>query len=87
MTTLEERIARALEIAKGGTIDGAHHKQWIIDQVVGALTDCPDVEWTAVDCRQQPYTYVAMGESAAYLAWLAALYQEGRGLWDTGIAP
>lgn len=32
-----ERIAKALEIAKGGMTDGAHHKMWVIDQMVRAL--------------------------------------------------
>lgn len=31
-------IEKALEIAKDGQIDGAHHKTWIIDQMVRALT-------------------------------------------------
>lgn len=32
------RISRALTIARQhGTIDGAHHKMWVIDQMVRAL--------------------------------------------------
>ena len=31
-------VLRALEIAKKyGTIDGSHHKQWVIDQMVRVL--------------------------------------------------
>jgi hypothetical protein len=34
----EKRIADALEIAvQFGGIDGAHHKDWVIDQMVRAL--------------------------------------------------
>ena len=87
MTTGEERITRALEIAKGGAVDGAHHKQWIIDQMVRALTGCPDVAWAATDCHGQPYSYTAMGESEEYLAWLESFYREGGERWDAGIAP
>lgn len=36
---MEDRTARALEVIRSyGGIDGAHHKQWVIDQVVRALT-------------------------------------------------
>lgn len=34
----KEKIARALDIANNyGTIDGAHHKMWVIDQMVRVL--------------------------------------------------
>ena len=37
---LEDRIKNALDIAwKYGQIDGAHHKMWVIDQMVRALFD------------------------------------------------
>lgn len=37
--TLETRMSDALEIAMNyGSIDGAHHKMWVIDQMVRALT-------------------------------------------------
>ena len=36
--TPSDRIARALELAvRYGGIDGAHHKAWVIDQMVRAL--------------------------------------------------
>jgi hypothetical protein len=36
--TPEERICKALEIAADyGGIDGAHHKDWVIDQMVRVL--------------------------------------------------
>jgi len=36
-------IEKALHLAyQYGTIDGAHHKQWLIDQMVRALTESPE---------------------------------------------
>lgn len=43
---LTNRIKDALEIAyKYGSIDGAHHKAWVIDQMVRCLTDKDYDEW------------------------------------------
>lgn len=44
----KERIRRALEViaACGGT-DGGHHKQWVLDQVVRALTADEYQVWVA----------------------------------------
>ena len=40
---MEERIEKALKIAwRYAQIDGAHHKMWVIDQMVRAL--CEDEE-------------------------------------------
>lgn len=37
--TAEERIDKAVTVAVGyGGIDGSHHKAWVIDQMVRALT-------------------------------------------------
>ena len=42
----------AIEIAvRDGGIDGEHHKQWVLDQMVRALTGCPMVERSATNCR------------------------------------
>lgn len=44
----EGRIHNALLIIEEfGSIDGAHHKQWVLDQVVRALTGTPQnyAEW------------------------------------------
>jgi hypothetical protein len=36
---MKDRIAAALEVAERfGSTDGAHHKAWVIDQMVRALT-------------------------------------------------
>jgi hypothetical protein len=46
-TTAEwPRIEAALEIAhRYGTIDGGHHKMWVIDQMVRALTGDGYTNW------------------------------------------
>jgi hypothetical protein len=43
MTTPEERIELALSFAPAGSYDGGHHKMWVIDQMVRALTGCPSL--------------------------------------------
>ena len=55
----QKRIDAAMAVIEryGGT-DGAHHKQWVIDQVVRALV--PDYEtWVREMCAGEdgPYTY------------------------------
>ncbi|MBL4768003.1 MAG: hypothetical protein JKY94_09860 [Rhodobacteraceae bacterium] len=37
MTAPTDRILKALEVAHYGNIDGAHHKAWVIDQMVRAI--------------------------------------------------
>jgi hypothetical protein len=40
MSKPEDRIAKALQFAfECGSIDGEHHKTWVIDQMVRALTE------------------------------------------------
>jgi hypothetical protein len=56
----QEKIASALEIAKQcGGIDGAHHKDWVIDQMVRALTGDNYVQFVADACSGDdgPDTY------------------------------
>ncbi len=72
--TREERIETALGlIADYGGIDGAHHKQWVLDQVVRALCGAtPDdqddyLAWVAA-------IETGVGGSREYE-------------WDVGIAP
>lgn len=83
---LEARIAKALEFASEyGTIDGAHHKMWVIDQMVRALTGCPVVTKNGTDYKGTPYTYEAQGESPEYEAFTRG--EDGDYAWDEGIAP
>jgi hypothetical protein len=78
------RIGRALEYAETyGTTDGDHHKMWVIDQMVRALTGCPLVEKTATS-EGVTYTYTAQGESGEYQRWVEAMAEYE---WDEGIAP
>lgn len=45
---LHGRCVEALEIARHyGGIDGAHHKEWVIDQMVRALTGQRYQQWVA----------------------------------------
>ena len=90
--TPEERIKQALEIAASfGGIDGAHHKQWTIDQIVRALTDCPMVEWVPDGVTRVFGLNSVQGESEEYQAWVRAVCEGEDGPdtyeWDVGIAP
>jgi hypothetical protein len=90
--TPEERVEKALAIAIAyGGFDGAHHKDWTIDQMVRALTGCPVVEESAKDCHGNPYTYKAQGESEEYQELVAEACDGEDGpetyTWETGIAP
>jgi hypothetical protein len=80
--TENARIAIALKYAESGVYDGAHHKDWVIDQMVRALTGCPMVPKTAVDAYGKPYGYEGQGESAEYEKFV----RDNPG-WDEGIAP
>lgn len=83
-----ERIDRALVYAfRYGQIDGAHHRVWVIDQMVRALLGCPIVEEHAVDANGNPYTYKRQGESEEYTAWVANHENGGEYEWDRGIVP
>lgn len=54
-----EKIAKALEMAEYGGIDGSHHKMWVIDQMVRALTGEAYPAWVAEfkDGEDGPETY------------------------------
>jgi hypothetical protein len=53
------RIAEALDIAEYGQTDGSHHKDWVIDQMVRALTGDNYDEWVRAyrDGEDGPETY------------------------------
>lgn len=73
------QVERALGFAERfGGIDGAHHKAWVIDQMVRALTGCPMVG----DLQ---------GESEAYRTWVDTVKDGEDGpetySWDEGIPP
>ncbi len=90
--TNTKRIDRALDFAiRYGGIDGAHHKTWVIDQMVRALTGCPMVKREAIDCNGKPYTYEAQGESVDYSELIKESCDGEDGPetyeWDVGIPP
>jgi hypothetical protein len=77
----QTRIDRALHYASEyGWIDGGHHKQWVIDQMVRALTGCPYEDRAS---RDGTYTYQAQGSSPAYTEFLGGDAEDD---W-AGIAP
>jgi len=58
--TAMEAIGAALAIAEeDGQTDGAHHKAWVIDQMVRALTGVDYEHWRAAyeSGEDGPYTY------------------------------
>lgn len=54
-----EKIEEALEFAEYGAIDGDHHKMWVIDQIVRALTGADYEKWVKAFCDGEagPETY------------------------------
>lgn len=80
----ENAIDEALEVAPNILYDGDHHKQWVVDQMVRAMTLCPMVTKTSPrpNAQGQIYQYEGYGESEAYKRFVTA--HEG---WDEGIAP
>lgn len=95
LNEMKERIDEALSYAGSGSVDGAHHKMWVIDQMIRALTGCPQVK---VEVKGKKggadYTYTKQGESKEYLAWVKefegpvdANGDKQYGDWDVGIPP
>ena len=92
MKTDRELIEDAISIAAAyGGFDGGHHKMWVIDQMVRALTDCPVEIKEAKDCNGFEYHYEAFGESEAYKSFIKEYCVGEDGPedynWDVGIAP
>lgn len=81
----ETRIKRALDvIADCGDAEGDHHKQWVLDQVVRALTGGPKLWEPGMKKQRQ-------SGSREYEAWVRR-YEDGEDgpktyEWDKGIAP
>lgn len=85
-TALAARIDTALEFVRNGVDDGDHHKMWVIDQMVRALTGCPVVTLRSrfPDVHGNHYDFQGQGESDEYRAFIAS---QGEWGWDEGIAP
>lgn len=79
--TAKKRIEKALKLAEYGSYDGGHHKMWVIDQIVRALTGCK------LDKTNTEF----IKESEEYLKWVDNFKYGEDGpetyAWDTGIAP
>jgi hypothetical protein len=77
----QKRIHDALRVAgEFGGYEGEHHKQWVIDQMVRALTG-----WQPNFSNRPGYSF----EYDAWVAqWQAEEYGPGSGaMWDEGIEP
>ena len=84
------RILKALDIAmRHGGHDGAHHKQWVIDQIVRALTGCPMVPHHFEE--RIPCDFSSTDDSKEYREFVADAKRGEAGPdtyeWDKGIAP
>lgn len=90
--TLEQRIEKALGliVAYGG-FDGAHHKDWVLDQVTRALTGCKPVQKETENRQGIPYSYWEQVDNEAYQTLVANACNGADGpntySWETGIAP
>jgi len=92
MSTPDDRIAKALEFANiYGGIDGGHHKTWVIDQMVRALTGCPTDKFTGTDARGQTYEFEGQGANEEYAAFVRDHRAGDEGPetydWDVGSPP
>jgi hypothetical protein len=80
-----------LFIMKYGGIDGAHHKDWVLDQVARILNDSPVTIFLAKwDNGQEEYRF-RVGDSSRYLNWVAECKNGEDGpdtySYEEGIAP
>ena len=70
-----------------GQIDGAHHKQWVIDQMARILMGTPMIiklaKW---DNGQKEYRFDTGKPSKKYVKWVEK-YKCGGYSYDEGIAP
>ena len=86
------KTKKALDFAyQYGSTDGSHHKMWVIDQMVKALTGCPMIKEKFIDCNGNEYTYECQGESDEYKKWVIE-HNDGEDgpetyEWDEGCAP
>ncbi len=89
---MDNRIKKALDIiCTYGGIDGAHHKDWIIDQVTRALTGCPEVINRVSNSEGESYTFELLGENNEYSEFVRDYCNGEDGprtyAWEVGIAP
>ena len=92
MNKKRQTIQRALDIAiRFGGIDGDHHKAWVIDQMVRALTGCPEHEQHLTDVNGKQYVAHTLGESEEYKKLVREACNGEYGPdsydWDIGVPP
>ena len=92
MPKSKDNIEKALDFAiRYGGIDGGHHKTWVIDQMVRALTGCPMVVHSKSRSGGTTWTYETQGESEEYLELVRNACDGEDGpetySWDIGIPP
>jgi len=80
-----------LYILSYGSIDGAHHKDWVLDQVVRILNGAPvTVKQASWDNGHSELRY-SVGTCEKYKQWVANAKEGEEGPdtygYDTGIAP
>lgn len=82
--------ALSVAFSYGGT-DGAHHKAWVIDQMIRALINCPRTIKRHKCHDGSVIEDITYGESEEYKKFVKGLCAGGDGPdtyeWDPGIAP
>jgi len=86
------RIDGALDIAmQYSNMRASHHRAWVIDQMVRALTGCPLRKEEAQGESGRTYTWYNFGESEEYRHFVElARHGEDGSVnydWDTGTTP
>ena len=77
-------IEKAIEYAQRyGQIDGAHHRLWVIDQMVRALLECPIKE----DSQGESFKYNKLIKDYEYKSDDGHYEEEKIYEWDLGVAP
>lgn len=76
-----------LYIEKYGQIDGAHHKQWVLDQVTRILLGTPvTVKLAKWDNGTSEARFTTGEPSEKYLSWVKQKLVDGYD-YDEGVAP
>lgn len=90
---LKERIWQAYKIiVECGQIDGAHHKDWVMDQAIRALIGDKKVPINATDYKGNDYTYNGYNNDSKVYRQFVKFMQDGEDgphtySYDAGIAP
>ena len=76
---------------QSGGVDGDHHKAWVIDQMVRALTGSPVAYFRNNSAVGEPIIVAGLGESDEYRKFVNEHNDGEHGhdtySWDEGIAP